>query len=201
MIARMRRVAGVLFLLMAACVVCGAAVPAADAAGGNDAQKRDYYSDRKLVTQDGREVRFYSDILKDRVVLINFFFTNCRTTSARQCKVISDLQRLLGSHLGKDVFLVSMTVDPVHDTPDRIKSYARVFAARKGWIFLTGKKENVDFVNMRLGSYTDDPNAHPAFIILANVKTGHWIKVDPDTGARELADRLLKLLTESRGGR
>lgn len=181
------------------CFATAAVVVAGPPAGGTDAKKREFYTDQKLVTQDGREVRFYTDMLKDKVVLIHFFYTNCRTTSAMQSKVLSDLQGLLGERLGRDIFLISMTVDPAHDTPDKVKAYARVFAARKGWNFLTGKKATVDFINGRLGGYTEDPEAHPAFLLLGNVKTGHWVKVDPDTKPKALADQLQRLLLEKKG--
>ena len=82
---------------------------------------RAWFSDLKLITQEGKEVRFYTDILKDRVVLINFFYTECKTIAALQSKVVSDLQALLGDRLGKDIFLVSITVDPARDTPEKVR--------------------------------------------------------------------------------
>ena len=148
-----------------------------------DAGKRDYFTDLKLVTQEGTEVRFYSDILKDRIVLLSFFYTNCKIVSSKQNVILARLQSKLGQHLGKDVLLVSITVDPARDTPEKVKEYARVFAAKKGWIFLTGKKESVDWVNYKLGQYTEDIESHPLIYMLGNVKSGHWLKLSREATA------------------
>lgn len=165
--------------------------------GDSESAKRDYFTDLKLITQEGREVRFYSDVLKDRVVVINAFYTNCMTVCPLQNKVLSDLQKLLGEDLGRDIFIVSITVDPERDTPGAVKEYAKVFAALKGWTFLTGAKVNVDWVNYKLGFYTGDPESHPATFLLGNVKTGHWMKLRPDAKAEALARHLRRLLEEN----
>lgn len=167
----------------------------------HERKRREYYTDLKLVAHDGREVRFYSDLLKDKTVLIHFFYVNCKTTAARQSKVLSDLQPLLGERLGKDIFLVSITVDPTVDTPDRVRDYARAFAPRPGWTFLSGKKENVDWINYRLGNYTTNPESHAAFFLLGNLRSGHWLKNQPETKAKTLAEQLIMLADEGRGAR
>ncbi len=159
-------------------------------------KRREYYTDLKLVTNDGREVRFYSDLLKDKVVLIHFFYVNCKTIAARQSKVLSDLQPLLGDRLGKDIFMVSITVDPANDTPEKVREYARVFVPRPGWTFVTGKKQNVDWINYRLGNYTENPEKHAALFLLGNLRTGHWLKDQPETVAKSLAEHLLSLADE-----
>ena len=164
-----------------------------------DRKRQDYYTDLRLVTHDGRTVRFYSDLLKDKTVLIHFYYVNCKTTAARQSKVLSDLQPLLGERLGRDIFLVSITVDPANDTPEKVRDYARVFAPRPGWTFVTGKKENVDWINYRLGNFTPDPEKHSALYLLGNLRTGHWQKDQPETRARSLADHLLALADEMGG--
>jgi len=161
-----------------------------------EAKRREYFSDVRLVTHDGREVRFYSDMLKDKVVLVHFFYTNCKTTAALQAKVISDLQPLLGERLGRDIFIISITVDPAVDTIDKVRDYAKAFRPRKGWVFLTGKKQNVDWVNYRLGNYTENPEAHAALFLLGNLRTGHWIKDLPETKAKSLAEHLILLADE-----
>ncbi|HEY5974448.1 MAG TPA: SCO family protein [Geobacteraceae bacterium] len=162
-----------------------------------DAGKRDYFTDLKLVTQEGTEVRFYSDILKDRIVLLSFFYTNCKIVSPKQNVILARLQSKLGQHLGKDVLIVSISVDPARDTPEKVKEYARVFAAKKGWIFLTGKKENVDWVNYKLGQYTEDIESHPLIYMLGNVKTGHWLKLSREATAESLYNQIFLLLEEN----
>lgn len=164
----------------------------------DDAGKRKYFTDLKLVTQDGKTVRFYSDILKDRVVLLSFFYINCKTDSPRQNAVLSRVQSMLGEHLGKDAFIVSISVDPEKDTPEKVKEYAKVFDAKKGWIYLTGKKENVDWVTYKLGQYAESPEAHSLIYLLGNLKTGHWLKVSKDAKAETLANQILSLVEENK---
>ncbi|ADI84091.2 SCO family protein [Geobacter sulfurreducens KN400] len=161
-----------------------------------DEAARAYFTDLKLTTHEGKVVRFYTDILKDRVVLIHFFYTNCKTVATLQTKVLSDLQPLLGDRLGKDIFLVSISVDPARDTLEHTRAYARAFAPRPGWTFLTGSKVNLDWVNYKLGNYKENPEEHETFFLLGNLRTGHWIKDKPETSARTLAEHLIQLADE-----
>jgi protein SCO1/2 len=111
--------------------------------------------------------------------------------------VLGRLQSKLGERLGKDILIVSITVDPARDTPEKVKAYAGVFAARKGWLFLTGKKENVDWVNYKLGQYTEDFESHPMLYILGNVRTGHWLKLKQEATPESLYEQLHLLLEEN----
>jgi protein SCO1/2 len=87
------------------------------------------------------------------------------------------IQEALGARLGKEVFLVSISVDPLTDTPPRIKEYAQRFHAKPGWTFLTGKKENVDWALYKLGQYVETKDDHTTVIIVGNEATGLWKKM------------------------
>ncbi len=160
-------------------------------------EARDYFTDLTLVTHEGKEVRFFSDLLKDRIVLITGFYVDCDTTSPRQNLMLSRLQKQLGELLGQQVRMVSLTVDPRRDTPELVRAYAQVFAPRPGWTFVTGSPENVDWVNYRLGQYTDDPETHRGQYLLGNLKTGLWLKVAPNAKPDELLSRLQQLLNDT----
>src|SRR5918997_7020658 len=99
-----------------------------------------YFTDVELLDQDGKKVRFYTDVLKGKTVVVNAFFTTCTSVCPPMNRSFEKIQEALGDRLGKDVFLVSLTVDPATDTPARLKEYAAKFHARPGWAFLTGKK-------------------------------------------------------------
>jgi protein SCO1/2 len=148
--------------------------PAASARMRSPAEK--YFSDVELLNQDGQKMRFYSDVLKDRVVIINTFFTNCTGSCPPMNRNLEKVQEALGDRLGKDAFLVSMSVDPETDTPVRLKEYSRRFHARPGWIFLTGKKENVDWALYKLGQYVETKDGHTTIIIIGNEPKGLWKK-------------------------
>lgn len=145
-----------------------------------------YFSDVELIDQDGRKLRFYSDVLKGKVVAINTFFTTCTSICPPMNRNFEKMQESLGDRLGKDVFLVSISVDPQTDTPTRLKEYGKRFHAKPGWLFLTGKKENVDWALYKLGQYVESRDDHTSIFIIANEPKGLWKKAFGLAKAEEL---------------
>lgn len=135
-----------------------------------------YFTDVELINQDGKKVRFYSDVLKGKTVIVNAFFTSCTSVCPPLNRNMEKIQEALGDRAGRDVFLVSMTVDPDTDTPARMKEYAKKFHAGSGWIFLTGKKENLDLALYKLGQYVENKDDHQTVLIIGNEPTGLWKK-------------------------
>ena len=135
-----------------------------------------YFSDVELIDQDGQKLRFYSDVLKNKVVIINTFFTTCTSVCPPMNRNFEKVQEALGDRLGKDAFLVSISVDPITDTPPRLREYSKRFHARPGWMFLTGKKENVDWALYKLGQYVEARDDHTTIIIIGNEPKGLWKK-------------------------
>lgn len=135
-----------------------------------------YFTDVELVNQDGKKVRFYSDVLKGKTVIVNAFFTSCTSVCPPMNRNMEKIQEALGDRVGRDVFLVSMTVDPETDTPARMKEYAKKFHAGSGWLFLTGKKENLDWALYKLGQYVENKDDHQTVLIIGNEPTGLWKK-------------------------
>src|SRR4051795_7341508 len=138
--------------------------------GSSAAEK--YFTDVELTNQDGKKVRFYSDILKGKTVVVNAFFTTCTSVCPPMNRNMEKIQEALGDRVGRDVFLVSMTVDPETDTPARMKEYAQKFHAGPGWMFLTGKKENLDWALYKLGQYVEQKDDHKTIFIIGNEPTG-----------------------------
>lgn len=190
-----------LCVLASAPAQAGEGSPALPGSRDSDATRRSYFTDLKVVTNEGRDARFYSDLLKDKVVLISFYYLDCGTVCPLQNKILTELQNLLGDRLGKDIALLSITVDPVRDTPELVKAYARAWNARPGRLFLTGSKINIDWINYKLGGYVEDPKTHKTTYLLGNVRTGHWMTLRPDTKAKTLQDNLLKLAEENNAPR
>jgi protein SCO1 len=168
--APLRLCAKISFPLLIALLLCGLV----QAQEKTAAEK--YFSDVELINQDGEKMRFYSDILKNKVVIINTFFTTCTSVCPPMNRNFERVQEALGNRLGKDAFLVSITVDPETDTPPRLKEYSRRFHAREGWIFLTGKKENVDWALYKLGQYVEKKDEHTTIVIIGNEPKGLWKK-------------------------
>jgi protein SCO1 len=145
-----------------------------------------YFSDVELLDQDGRKVRFYTDMLKGKTVVINAFFTTCTSVCPPMNRNMEKIQEALGDRLGKEVFLISISVDPATDTPPRLKEYAAKFHAKPGWTFLTGKKENVDWALYKVGQYVETKDDHTTVIIVGNEATGLWKKMFGMAKAAEL---------------
>ena len=121
-------------------------------------------------------MRFYTDLLKDKVVIINTFFTTCTSVCPPMAKTLERIQGWLGERIGKDVHMISLSVDPESDTPPLLKDFGRKFNAKPGWYFLSGKKQNVDFVLRKIGQFVDSKDDHSTIIIIGNVRTGLWKK-------------------------
>ena len=155
------------------------------AASGPSAAEK-YFSDVELIDQDGQKLHFYSDVLKNKVVIINAFFSTCTSVCPPMNRNLEKIQDALGDRLGKDVFLVSISVDPETDTPTRLKEYSRRFHARPGWMFLTGKKENVDWALYKLGQYVETKGDHSTIVIIGNEPKGLWKKALGLAKAEEL---------------
>ena len=154
-----------------------AALQQADAnAPANLSPAEKYFSDVELIDQDGQKLRFYSDVLKNKVVVINTFFTTCTNICPPMNRNFEKIEEALGDRLGKDVFLVSITVDPQTDTPTRLKEYSRRFHARPGWMFLTGNRENVNWALYKLGQYVETRDDHTSIFIIGNEPKGLWKK-------------------------
>lgn len=103
----------------------------------------DYFPNTLLTDQDGRQVRFFDDLIKDKVVVINFIFTSCSDSCPLETARLRQVQKLLGDRVGQDIFFYSISIDPLSDTPEVLKAYAQRFKVGPGWKFLTGEFEAV----------------------------------------------------------
>lgn len=135
-----------------------------------------YFGDAVLVDQNGHEQRFYTDLVRGKIVIMDFIYTRCVGPCPILSSTFAKLQERLGARLGKDVFLLSFSVDPGYDTPARLKEYAERFHARPGWTFLTGSRENVEAVLRKLGQWVESPEQHQTLYIVGNEPTGLWKK-------------------------
>jgi protein SCO1/2 len=158
-------------------------------------QNREYFTDRKVVTHDGKEMRFYTDLLKDRVVLISFFYTNCPTAEPDTAK-LAEIRRMLNGKDGEKILFVSVSVDPERDTLDAVKEYAKRHDPGKGWFLLTGEKANLQEINRKLGNKSPDPESHIRIYLLGNPRTGHWIRMNQYAPSQSVAEGLRLLAQE-----
>jgi cytochrome oxidase Cu insertion factor (SCO1/SenC/PrrC family) len=147
---------------------------------------RDYFTDTVLVDQNGRSHRFYSDLIAGRVVIMNIIFTGCRSSCPIIMGRLVELQDLLGPKRD-DVSILSISVDPVLDTPQTLHAYAESLQAKQGWYFLTGQKAAVDTVLGRLGNRSSTPEDHNDVVVVGNDATGSWIKLTAIATTEDIA--------------
>jgi protein SCO1 len=133
-----------------------------------------------LTTQEGRSVRFYDDLVRGRVVAINFMFTSCVVGCPVTISNLVLVQKALDERARRDVTFLTISLDPERDTPDVLRSYARAYHAGPGWYFLTGKLSDIERLRHGLGAYDPDPRVdadreqHVGIVILGNEPQGRW---------------------------
>lgn len=174
--------------------------PVADIPAKRAAQPdaRAYFTDTELVTQDGKKVRFYSDVLEGRVVLINVIYTNCQDACPLITQKLNEVRAQLGDQFGTKVYFVTITSDPVRDTPKALRDFAKKQnASQPGWVYLTGPKKNVDFVLKKLGQFSQHVEEHSTLLIAGNVPEKRWSKIRPDAPSGAISERLKMLADPS----
>jgi len=157
-----------------------------------------YFPNVMLTTQDGKTVRFYDDLIKDKVVAVNLIYTTCKYNCPLETARLAQVQRMLGDRVGKDIFFYSITIDPKQDTPPALKAYAEKYHAGPGWLFLTGKQEDIDLISKRLGLDSlpspSDPDRHMPALLIGNAATGLWMRNSAMDNPRFLALKLEQML-------
>lgn len=152
----------------------------------------DYFPNVELTTQDGEKVRFFDDLIEDKIVLINFIYTTCVDTCPMETAQLIQVQKILGDRLGEDIFFYSISIDPDHDTPAVLKEYKDRF--RANWTFLTGDLDDIIELRKKLGLYMeeiqDGSNNHNVNMIIGNQATGRWMKRSPFENPYVLADQM-----------
>jgi protein SCO1 len=152
-----------------------------------------YFTNTVLLTEDNKPVRFFDDMLKGKVVIINFMFTTCTGVCPAMTANLKKVQDYLGDRVGRDIQMISISVDPTVDTPEALKKYAENYKVKPGWRFLTGKKEDVELVLRKVGGFAREKNDHTTLLMIGNVDAREWVKVFAMAKPAEIADTVIKL--------
>jgi protein SCO1/2 len=191
------RIAAFAALILIASAPAAASNAAADKAA-SEAKARDYFSNVELIDQDGRPLKFYDDVLKDNIVVISFIFTNCQSACPLMTRNLTMIRDMLREDERRAIQFISISIDPLRDTPSAMKEFAQKHEADNGgWLWLTGQPDDVNFVTKRLGSYTDDPEMHTTTLLAANVPNAHWTKIEPNVPPNGVVARLRLLVEEN----
>lgn len=187
---------------LSAALLLAAVAPAAVAERSPESveRARGYFTDVELVDQEGETRRLYSDLMQGKVVVITSMFTTCAAVCPVLTQKMERLQRAAGDRLGRDVHLLSITVDPETDTPAKLRAYAERFGAGDGWYFLTGPVENVETALGKLGYAVEDKDAHSTVILMGNEQTGLWKKTNGLSSADSLVEIFRGVLADEGAG-
>jgi protein SCO1/2 len=173
-----------------------AAVPAAAAAiaqGGSivgpkpgcttpahEGPRAGFFPNFVVMDQDGTKARFYEDLVRGKIVLFNFFYADCEARCPLYTANLVKVHALLGNRVGRDIFMYSITLDPVHDKPRVLKEYMKMHGVQPGWTFLTGRPAEIEELRKRLGFTDIDPavdkekSEHLGIIRYGNEKLDRW---------------------------
>jgi protein SCO1 len=165
-------------------VAAAALAPFAVASSGKAGDLRQdgaaWFTNVEVKTQDGRTLRFYDDVMKGKILLINFFFTDCDAICPLMTENLARVQELLGARVGDEIRMVSITLQPEHDTPEVLAAYAKTYGVGPGWLFLTGNKDDIELLRHRLGFVDSDkvedadPEQHIGTVRIANEPKHRW---------------------------
>src|SRR5262245_2717956 len=154
--------------------------------------------DVNLVNQEGQPVRFRSDLVKGKIVAVNFIFTSCKGICPPMSANFAKLQERLDDRVGNGVELISVSVDPQTDAPQRRDTWRKSFGGGRGWTLVTGKKQDVDHLLKEMGVFAADKNNHSPFILLGDENAGKWTRVHGLTAPERLAEMIKEMCDASR---
>ena len=155
--------------------------------------------DVKVVTQDGERLRFNSELVKGRVAIVTGFFTSCTAMCPITKESLANVAKILGPRVGKDVIIVSLSVDPETDTPARMKAWAEKFHTGPGWTLASGNKADVQLLLKSLGLAVDLPQRHQSLLMIGSESSG-WVRISSWTPAEKLAKLVESLATSKAAG-
>lgn len=142
--------------------------------------------DIEVVDQNGRHVRFNSQVVEGRIAIVTGFFTTCSSMCPITQEKLSQVARLLGPRLGKDVVIISVSVDAENDTPARMKGWAEKFHTGPGWTLLSGNRTDVDALLKSLGLFVELRQRHQSALMIGSAATG-WVRISSWTPSEKLA--------------
>ena len=116
-----------------------------------------YFPNLVLTTHDGKKVKFYDDLVKDKIVVFNMFYAKCEGICSPVTRNLVRVQSLLGDRVGRDIFFYSFSLKPKEDTVPALKHYAEMHKVKPGWLFLTGSADDMELLRRKLGFVDPDP--------------------------------------------
>jgi len=167
-------------------------------------RQSDRFPNPLLITQDETPVRFYDDLVKDRTVIVNFMYASCSNICVPIAQNLGRVHKLLGDRMGRDIQILSLTIDSKVDDPAALRKYIEINGGDKeGWLYLTGDYDEIDRVRRSLGVYDLDPvidadkSEHSGLITFGNDRTDRWAALPALMDSEEIVETVLRITRES----
>ena len=173
---------------------------------GATRKQSDQFSNILLTTQHGEQVRFYDDLVKDKVVVINLMYTTCSKICPGTAANLVKMHSVFGERMGRDISILSLSIDPEFDTPERLKAYWEAFGSKSGWLYLTGDYDEIDQLRHDLGVYDLDPiidadkTEHSGIVSFGNDRTNRWAALPALMHAEQMAASIARLTWDDEWG-
>lgn len=183
-------------------LAAGALVPGVAAAVPNrkdDGPRADYFPNAVLTTHEGKQVKFYDDLVRGKRVIFNMMYTMCTSTCPPNTLSMLNIQQALGDRVGKDIFMYSMTLLPELDTPALLADYRKQYGIKSGWTFLTGKRADIDLLRRKLGFYDPDPQvdadvgSHTGLLRIGHEKRDRWFSVPAIAPTKQIVTSIINM--------
>ena len=158
-----------------------------------------YFPNTVVQTHDGKKLRFYDDVVHGKVVMFNMMYSVCTGICPGNTANLLQVQQALGDRLGKDIFMVSMTLQPEFDTPKALNDYVKSYGIKPGWMFLTGQPKEMDVIRRKLGFFNDDPKIdsdlanHTGMVRVGNETLDRWFMMPALSSPQLMARSILQM--------
>jgi protein SCO1 len=158
-----------------------------------------YFPNTIVQTHDGKKLRFYEDVVQGKIVVFNMMYAVCTGICPSNTANLRQVQQALGSRLGKDIFMVSMTLQPQFDTPQALQEYVKRYDIQPGWMFITGQPKEMDVIRRKLGFFNDDPKIdgdlanHTGMVRVGNERLDRWFMMPALSQPQQMARAILQL--------
>lgn len=192
----LKQMGAALALAPALALGLAASGPARAAAAG---PRAGYFPNVRVTTHEGRELRFYDDLVRGRTVLFNMMYSVCAGICPANTANLLQVQQALGSRMGKDIFMVSMTLQPELDTPDALREYVGRYGIQPGWTFLTGPPREMQTLRRKLGFFDRNPALdsdlanHTGMVRIGNEALDRWMMMPALSPPRQIARAALQM--------
>jgi protein SCO1 len=161
--------------------------------------RADYFPNAILQTHEGKNVRFYDDVVKGgKVVVINMMYTSCTNICPPNTANLMRVQEMLGDRICRDIFMYSLTLQPEMDTPEALRAYVKLYGIKPGWTFLTGKHNDIELIRRRLGFFDRDAerdatlSEHTGMVRMGREAFDRWTMMPGLAKPKQLVNSILR---------